>query len=183
MRTEVYMVRHAHSNYSINELERDVSEKSRKHLSRVTELLVDQQINVVISSPYRRAIETVQGAAQVLGLDIELDERFRERILSHISVKDFESAIKKVWDEPDFAHDGGESNVQAGQRGTQGLIHIINKYRGKKIAIGTHGNIMAIIMNYLDKQYDYVFWKGLSMPDIYKLSFEDHDLVEVKRIW
>lgn len=43
-------------------------------------------------------------------------------------------------------------------------MHIIDKYKGKRIAIGTHGNIMAIMMNYFDKKYDYSFWKSLSMP-------------------
>ncbi len=183
MRTEIYMVRHAHSNYSSDELGRGVSEKGKKDLHLITEILIDEQIGVVISSPYRRAIETVEGAAMALGLDIRLEERFKERILSHDPVEDFHSAIKMVWNNPDFAHEGGESNTDAAQRGIDGLIHTIEKHKGKKIAVGTHGNIMAIIMNYFDKQYDYSFWKNLSMPDIYKLSFENHDLVGVKRIW
>jgi 2,3-bisphosphoglycerate-dependent phosphoglycerate mutase len=78
---------------------------------------------------------------------------------------------------------GGESNTQAAQRGIAGLTHVIDKHNGKKIAVGVHGNLMAIIMNYFNGKYDYSFWKNLSMPDIYRLSFENHDLVEVKRIW
>jgi len=183
MRTDVYMVRHAHSNYSSDEMGRGVSEKGKKDLDSVTELLVREAVSIVISSPYRRAIETVEGAAQTLALDIELEERFKERILSLVPVEDFESAIKILWNDPNFAYDGGESNIQASQRGMEGLIYIIDKYKGEKIAVGTHGNIMAIIMNYLNKQYDYSFWKSLSMPDIYKLSFNNYDLVEIKRIW
>lgn len=37
-------------------------------------------------------------------------------------------------------------------------------------------------MSYLDNKYDYEFWKNLSMPDIYKLSFKDNKFVEAKRI-
>lgn len=183
MRTDIYMVRHAHSNYSSDELGRGVSQKGKNDLQLVTELLVGENVDVVISSPYRRAIETVEGVAQALCLHIVLEERFKERILSHEPVEDFHSALKKVWDNPEFAHKGGESNFEAAQRGIEGLMDILEKYKEKKIAIGTHGNIMAIIMNSLDKQYDYWFWRSLSMPDIYKLSFEEKNLVEVKRIW
>lgn len=42
---------------------------------------------------------------------------------------------------------------------------------------------MVLIMSYYDKKYNYDFWKILSMPDIYKLTFEDEKLLNVKRIW
>ena len=68
-------------------------------------------------------------------------------------------------------------------RGIKAINDVLNKYKGKNIAIGTHGNIMVLIMNYYDKKYDYLFWKGLEMPDIYKLSFEDAKLISVNKIW
>lgn len=42
---------------------------------------------------------------------------------------------------------------------------------------------MVLIMNYYDKKYNYDFWKGLNMPDIYKLSFEDEKLVSVEHLF
>lgn len=48
--------------------------------------------------------------------------------------------------------------------------------------IGTHGNLMVLIMNYLDSKYDITFWKGLQMPDIYKLTFYGENLTSVIRI-
>lgn len=87
MRTEIYMVRHAHSNYSKDEIGRGVSEKAMKDIELVTEFLNDEHIDVIISSPYRRAIETVEGTAKSLGLEIELEERFKERVLSKVLLK------------------------------------------------------------------------------------------------
>ncbi|KQB93786.1 phosphoglycerate mutase [Geobacillus thermodenitrificans] len=49
--------------------------------------------------------------------------------------------------------------------------------------IGTHGNIMVLIMNYFDKQYDFRFWQRLAMPDIYQLSFRSNELMAIERIW
>jgi 2,3-bisphosphoglycerate-dependent phosphoglycerate mutase len=183
MRTDIYLVRHAHSNYSRDELGRGVSEKGKSDLELVTELLFEENINVFFSSPYRRAIETIEGAAKALRLDINIEEKFKERILSQAYIDDFESAIKWLWDNPSFALEGGESNVEAAQRGVEGILNILDRHRGKRIAVGTHGNIMTIIMNSFDKRYDYSFWKVMSMPDIYRLSFENNELIGVKRIW
>ncbi|QUH20166.1 hypothetical protein [Alkaliphilus sp. B6464] len=38
--------------------------------------------------------------------------------------------------------------------------------KGKKIVVGTHGNIMSIILDYYNDKYGYEFWRGLSMPGI-----------------
>lgn len=183
MFTNIYLVRHAHSNYSRDELGRSVSEEGRKQVDIVSELLIGEDIEVFISSPYRRAIQTVEGAAEALGIEIVLNEGFRERTLSSVPVEDFETTIQSVWKDPDFSLQGGESNMQAQKRGIEALEDILERYKGKRVAIGTHGNIMAIIMNYYDAKYNYEFWKGLSMPDIYKLSFGNNRLIDVKRIW
>lgn len=183
MLTAIYLVRHAHSNYSSDELGRSVSEKGTKDVESVSRLLIEENIEVFISSPYRRAIQTVEGAANALRMKIKIDHRFKERILAESTVEDFESSIRKLWENSNFSFPGGESNITAQQRGIEGLSDALTRYRGKRIAIGTHGNIMAIIMNYYDSKYGYEFWKCLRMPDIYKLSFEDNRLIDVERIW
>lgn len=60
---------------------------------------------------------------------------------------------------------------------------ILNNYEGKTIIIGTHGNVMTIIMNYFNSEYGYDFWKSTTKPDIYKLTFSKIKLLEVQRIW
>ncbi|RCW48605.1 hypothetical protein DFP97_106308 [Paenibacillus prosopidis] len=42
---------------------------------------------------------------------------------------------------------------------------------------------MTLIMNYFDNRYDFEFWESTSMPDIYKLEFEEQKLIEVVRLW
>lgn len=95
MRTEVYFVRHAHSNYSSDEYGRGLSEKGKKDMELVTELLMEEK-NVFYASPYRRAIETIEGSAKALGLNINIEENFRERVLTQDYINDFESAVKKI---------------------------------------------------------------------------------------
>ncbi|MEK3795982.1 histidine phosphatase family protein [Paenibacillus sp. FSL R7-0204] len=183
MVTTLYFVRHAHSTYSTDELNRPLSEKGRADAWRVTRLLLDENINILISSPYKRAIQTIQGLEKPLGTTIVIEDDFKERVLSAEPVTDFEQAITKVWEDFSFAWPGGESNRVAQNRGVQALYKVLQQYKGNSIAIGTHGNMMVLIMNALDKRYDYSFWKQLEMPDIYKLSFHEDKLEGVQRIW
>lgn len=42
---------------------------------------------------------------------------------------------------------------------------------------------MTLMMNYFDSSYGLDFLNQLKKPDIYKLSFENLELKEVKRLW
>jgi 2,3-bisphosphoglycerate-dependent phosphoglycerate mutase len=183
MKTCIYFVRHAHSVYTPEELKRPLSAEGARDAGRVTAKLKDKNIDVVCSSPYKRAIETVEGIASIHNLDIDIYENMKERMLSVKPVDDFPQAIRKVWGEPHFSFTGGESNHQAQKRGVQCFLNILEKYKGKNIVIGTHGNIMVLIMNHFEERYNLKFWKHLEMPDIYKMTFEGKVLVDVERVW
>jgi 2,3-bisphosphoglycerate-dependent phosphoglycerate mutase len=183
MITNIYFVRHAHSIYTSDELNRPLSDKGLTAANRVTELLKNEDINYVIASPYRRAIQTVEGVAANNSMDIIIEEDFKERKLSEQSVDDFDSAVLKLWTDFSFAFPGGESSLKAQTRGVSTLNRILNKYSGSNIVLGTHGNIMVLIMNYYDRNCDYNFWRNLDMPDVYKLSFEGYTLLNIQRLW
>ncbi|MGM2819096.1 histidine phosphatase family protein [Bacillus cereus group sp. Bce001] len=180
--TIIYFVRHAHSTYTKEERERPLSEKGHLDAENITHLLKDKHIDVVISSPYKRAIQTVQGIANTYHVSIEIEEDLRERLLSSEPVADFNDAIENVWEDWSFAYEGGESNDVAQRRAAICMQSILKKYKGKNIVIGTHGNIMVLLMNYFDSKYDFQFWKTLRMPDIFKLNFHNEDLVSAERI-
>ena len=182
MITNLYFVRHAHSNYSADELGRPLSEQGFVDAKQITNLLKQENIDVVVSSPYKRAIQTVEGVAQYLEKEIVMMDAFKERILSEQPVADFNEAMLQVWSDFDFSFPRGESNDQAQARGVRTTKEILGKYEGQNIAIGTHGNIMVLIMNYFDPIYDFSFWEQLEMPDIYQLTFYEQQLIVVKRV-
>ncbi|TCW49096.1 2,3-bisphosphoglycerate-dependent phosphoglycerate mutase [Bacillus thuringiensis] len=180
--TTIYFVRHAHSTYTKEERERPLSEKGLLDTQHVTRLLRDKHIDVVISSPYKRAMQTVQGIANTYNLSIQLEEDLRERLLSKEPVQDFNDALQKVWEDWTFAYEGGESNDVAQSRAVICMQSILKKYKGKNIVIGIHGNIMVLLMNYFDSKYDFQFWKTLHMPDVYKLTFDNNCFSSAERI-
>lgn len=180
--TNLYFVRHAHAVYTPDEWGRPLSARGLQDKEKLTVLLRAKQIDHIISSPYQRAIETVQGIANDYEKKIELIDAFKERTLAEKPVVDFQAAMTKVWTNWDFSWQGGESNNMAQQRGVRATINLLEKYSGKNIVIGTHGNIMVLIMNYFDASFDYNFWKALMMPDVYELAFDGTKLVKVSHI-
>lgn len=136
----------------------------------------------MISSPYKRAIQTVQGIANTYNVSIQIEEDLRERLLSSEPVEDFNDAIENVWEDWTFAYEGGESNDVAQKRAILCMQNILEKYKGKNIVIGTHGNIMVLLMNYFDSKYDFQFWKTIQMPDVYKLTFDNNRFISAERI-
>ncbi|MFF2176404.1 histidine phosphatase family protein [Lysinibacillus sp. NPDC058147] len=180
--TVIYFVRHAHSHYNADEYNRPLSSKGF-YRDRITRLFEHKNINTIYSSPYKRAIQTVEGIAQEHKLQINTIDSLKERILSNGNLLDFDAAIHQVWSQPNFAFDGGESNETARERAITALQKIILAHPNDNIVIGTHGNIMVLLMQYFDDQYDFSFWKKLSMPDVYQLTFKHVVLSDIRRIW
>lgn len=181
--TSLYFVRHAHSFYTPDELGRPLSDRGFADATIVNEILKAEKIDIVLSSPYKRAIQTIEGVAAQLGKEVIIIEEFKERLLTTSPVTDFDLAVAKVWEDFSFFWDGGESNKDAQKRGVDATYTVLDKYADKNIVIGTHGNIMALIMNHFDFQYDFTFWKNLDMPNVYKLTFDGRGLRGVNRLW
>ncbi|WP_106765795.1 histidine phosphatase family protein [Paenibacillus faecalis] len=191
MKTYLYFVRHGIAPFSL-ELERSgsgasLNEQGRDDAQRVAELLLDEGIDVIVSSPYNRAKETVAPLAHLLQKDILLYNELIERPIGSLNeaVSDEELlvGIEQSFRDIDFCMPEGETTRQAQERTIPIMKKLLAEHKGKKIALGTHGNIMTIIMNYFDAKYGFEFWKGTSKPDIYKLEFVDTELTHVERLW
>ncbi len=182
------MVRHAKSPFIFGkERTRGLSNEGQINANKVTELLKDKQIDVIVSSPYTRAIQTVQGLATCKRLTIKKYEELRERPIKGLNYKVSEQemleAIKLSFEDKEYCLVEGESTLQAQNRSIPIVRQLLKEYEGRNIVIGTHGNIMTIIMNYFDGRYGYDFWESTSKPDIYRLVFNNENLIEVERLW
>ncbi|GIO40774.1 histidine phosphatase family protein [Paenibacillus apis] len=184
METVLYFVRHAESIYvEGKERTRGLSDKGMKDAQTIRTILKPEDIDMFVSSPYERSIETIRSAANEYKKEILIEEDLRERSIGDFSTGTFKEAKYRVYEEMDFAFPGGESSIDAQERSVRAIASIIDRNRGKKIVVGTHGDIMTLMMNFYNKQYGYTFWKSTSMPDIYKLRIRGNDLIEVTRMW
>lgn len=188
MGTFIYMVRHGESPKTEGtERTRGLTENGQAAATQITELLQAEGIEVFVSSPYQRAILTIQGLAQYAGQEILVFEDLKERIFaaedSRMPDNELYPLLSKSFADPDFTVAGGESNTVCQNRAVAVLKDLLNLYPGRKIALGTHGAVMTLMMGYYDKQYDLDFLLHTSKPDVYRMEFNDQELVEVARLW
>ena len=188
MKTILYMVRHAESVYVHGqERTRELSANGWKAAARVAEMFADIEVHVMVSSPYARARQTIQRIAEEKGLEIaECEELAERRIIGPDLDAPWDvvkEAIRRSFDDKDFALEGGESTLRAQRRALPVILKLLEEHRGQSIVIGTHGNIMTIILNHFDERYGFEFWQAATQPDIYKLTFEGDRLERVDRLW
>lgn len=189
MQTRIVLVRHAQSDvYLGSERERGLTKQGEADVAALTAKLRQLEIDAVVSSPYARAILTVQGLADERGLPVRLEEGFRERRLhggeEPLPREAFEAAIVRSFADIDDALPGGESFREAQARGLRALRELLRDYRGQAVAVGTHGNLMTTILRAYDDRCGYSFWRNLAMPDAYRMIFdEDERLLGVERLW
>jgi len=170
----LYLVRHAHADYSPDEARR-LSDQGRQAAVRVADLLRDRDVSAIVSSPYRRAIETVQPLADRLGVEIQLDRDLRERRLSTGHVDDFRRSVEATWRDFDLTYTGGESSAAAQARVSRAIRGIAESAGDRNVVIASHGNALALFLRTLDAHVDFAFWARMSLPDVYA--------VDVRGVW
>lgn len=188
MKTFIYMVRHSESPKTEgNERTRGLTDKGKSDANRITQLLKGEGIEVFVSSPYQRAILTLQELAQCSGQEIIVFEDLKERIFlnedSRMPDNELLPLLEKSYTDSTFSLTGGESNADCQNRAITVLKELLRIYRGRKIALGTHGAVMTLMMGHYDNQYDLNFLCHISKPDVYRMEFNDEALVEVTRMW
>ncbi|WP_010097400.1 histidine phosphatase family protein [Ornithinibacillus scapharcae] len=188
MNTYIYMVRHAESPHTVGtERTRGLTEKGEKDVERVTQILKDEGIEVLISSPYKRAVLTIQDLANHVGKEVIVHENLKERIFSNeeyrIPDKELYPLLHKSFSNTDYALPGAESIVDCQSRAISVLNELLVEYKGKHIVLGTHGLVMTLMMRFFDQRYDLDFLLQMSKPDIYRIQFNGSEMVEVKRLW
>lgn len=188
MATFIYMVRHGESPKLPGETEktRGLTAKGEEDARKITEKLRLEGIQVFYSSPYLRAIHTISGLAQDLGAEIQSVEDLREIHFSDgnkiMTDQELYPLLAKMFEDPDFVPVGGESIHACQKRSVSVLAEILSNHSGQKVAIGTHGAVMTLMMNYFDAKYDLSFLLQTTKPDVYKMKFAGGTLVDVERL-
>lgn len=187
MSTFVYMVRHGDSPKEGEERTRVLTEKGRRDAERVTAILMAEEIDVVVSSPYLRSIQTVEMVAQSIGKEVLIYEDLKERRFSsadtRISDGELLPLLERSFQDPNYALAGGESNADCQARAVKVLREVLDTNEGRRIAIGSHGAVMTLMMKYFDEKYGLDFLLSTTKPDIYRMEFEGRELLDVQKLW
>lgn len=181
--TTIYFVRHATPDFNNHDdLTRELTAQGLEDRKRVTEFLWDKNIEVALSSPYKRAVDTIKEFADAKGLEIKLIDDFRERKIESEWIEDFDRFCQKQWADFGYKLSGGESLLEVQMRNIHALEQVLEAFSGKNVVIGSHGTALSTIINYFDPSFGYDEFnkiKGL-MPWIVKFSFEDKKCLEIQ---
>lgn len=173
--TKLYLIRHCQAEGQ--EPEAQLTADGQEQAEKLALFLVNYNINRIISSPFRRTIQSITPFANKLNLEIEVDERLKERILSSENLSDWFEKLKQSFEDVDMKCVGGESSKEATER-IVSLITEVTNVQTDNVAIVTHGNISALLLNHISKNFGFDQWQKLSNPDVYVIENNNF-----KRIW
>ena len=181
--TKVFFVRHAQPVHAhSDDRTRPLTKEGIQDSTLVLETLKDKEIEAVYCSPYKRSVDTIKQVAEYYNLEIQTDERLRER---EKGVDGNNTGMfQKRWENHDYHEEGGESIGMVQSRNIEALKEILENNRDKNIVIGTHGTALSSIMNYYNPQFgcnDFlriIDW----MPYIVEMDFEGQNQINMKEL-
>jgi 2,3-bisphosphoglycerate-dependent phosphoglycerate mutase len=120
-----------------------------------------------------RAVETVTPTARRRELQVHILPDLRERRLTLTPTPDWPDHLKRSWADPDYALEGAESSRQA-QRRALALLDLLRTRHadGGRLLVGSHGNLISLILQVFEPGVDHAFHLAMPMPAIYHLQHD-----------
>jgi len=174
--TSVYFVRHAEANNSdLDTINRELTPKGVYDCRLVTEFLVEKNIDIIYSSPYRRSLDTVSKFSIISGLEINIVNDFRERESSslRLSGDEYISYLKRMWEDFSYIPSGEEDLLSVQTRNIESLNNVLEQNRNSNIVVATHGVSLSTIISYYDKSFSFEDFYSLigKLPYIVRADF------------
>lgn len=185
METNIYFVRHAQRDFSIkDDRTSPLTDKGREDSKAVKDYLKDKEIDILYSSPYLRAVETLKPFSEYVGLPVHTVEDFRERNVG-CWVDDFNAHSAKEWADFNYKNENGESLLETQKRNIDALKTILKENTYKNIAIGTHGTALSTMINYYNPTFLQRDFKRIvdKIPFIVKMIFEEEKCLQIEEIY
>jgi 2,3-bisphosphoglycerate-dependent phosphoglycerate mutase len=177
MHTDVVLVRHALSIPPTadgpDELTRPLADGGLQQALELVEILATLSPAAVWSSPYRRAIQTVEPTAQALSLPVRTRWELREWDDGLSYTDDWEPHYARSWADPSYARPEGESLNQLTVRAVTAVQALAHDNRGRLVIAASHGTFISHALSGFGVRADWTFWQRMPMPAIYRLRFAD----------
>lgn len=162
---KIYFLRHGEGMDDVEERyggwgDLPLSEKGKKQAADVSEKFQNKGIDLVLSSPLKRAMET----AQIVSGELELEAKkwlyLKERNTYGLMCGEKKKEMKKNYPELYNAYEnaewvpGSETKEQLAKR-IDIMVEKLQRFDGENIVAVTHGKVLAsFVENYLNKQID-----------------------------
>lgn len=207
--TKIYLLRHSQpfrkllGEYNSSDVEQVRNEKNvlsvygEKLAREISERKELQNIDVIYSSHYVRAMCTAKYIAENNNIKLNVDERLGER---KFGVNDISELPSNFFEEQfrnwDYKLEKGESANEVSKRMNEVLLEIINNNKDKTIAIVSHGTAISamlktwcnVLLNEETKLIELYFNDKLvfdgnwNCPELFELEFDNNNLISISNI-
>lgn len=159
MNKNFYIFRHGESTYNVarrvqgHSDDSILTEKGRQQAFETAKILQDKKIEIIISSPLKRAKETGDIISEIIKAPITCDQRFMEVNIGIIEGMLYDEVLQKYgelyqrWQSSDkdfvgTCFDKGETKQEVRKRVFEGLEYYAKKSHYYNIGISAHGIIL-----------------------------------------
>src|SRR5690606_24805396 len=146
MHKTLYLVRHCKATGQAPDAE--LTAEGFEQARALTDFFRELDISHIISSPFTRAIQSIEHLADSRSLPIQIDDRLAERVLSRDEMPDWMEKLERTFADPDLKYAGGESAREAAERGAEALAEAPDR-----AVLVTHGNMMGLLLKRFEEAY------------------------------
>jgi len=175
----IYVIRHCEAKGQSSDA--SLTEQGFHQAEALAMFFADKKIDRIITSPFLRAIQTIEPLSTRGNINVEIDERLSERILGTSDLPDWYEKLRATFTDMELKFEGGESSNEAMER----IVNVVEetiKSESEHTIIVSHGNIITLLLKNYQNDVDFQFWAQLRNPDVFRLRVKDHKMT-LDRIW
>lgn len=165
---QIFLVRHCQA--TGQEPEAALTEQGAAQAEQLASFFAAYPIDRIISSPYRRALATIEPFACKQGILIETDERLEERVLSSVPRPDWYERLRDTFADLSLKLEGGESSQEAMDRACAVIHELLQSESDQTFVLVTHGCLLALVLKAFDERIGFSDWEQLRNPDVFHLT-------------
>ncbi len=162
MKTKIYFIRHGETSWNVEKryqgwTDIELSEVGVKQAKLLGERFKNINVDKIYASPLKRAFETARQIGENTGVDVVIDESFKEINFGEWEGGTISELTEKYGDEylkffntpwaTTFPGDGSFKNIES--RMAKGIDRILKEDKGKSIVIVSHGGLLKILLLYV----------------------------------
>lgn len=176
----IYLIRHCQA--SGQDPAARLTPEGHMQAKRLADFFAGIEVRKCVSSPFVRAVDTIRPLCEAKGLELALEERLRERVLSTLDLGDWLDKLQATYEDHDLKFTGGETTREAMARGTAVVAELLTQEEAEVIVV-THGALMSLILGHFEPEFGFEQWKQLSNPDVFRLDFLNQSFRGATRLW
>ena len=179
----LYLIRHGKASMDGADRERVLDEdgiiQATSLCKKIRNQFKDKKIRL-ISSPFKRAVQTIEKLSEDFRADIEKNPSLEEIKIGKDEKITKHQIIEKMWSDENFKVSNGSSQLEHVNQIKSELNKILKDFyqNDYNLILVSHGNSIGIILKYfLNQKFTFEDWKNISMPDMYSVSFDESNKV------